>query len=255
MLAIVQARMSSTRLPGKVLKPLLGEPMLIRQVERARRARSLSQVVVATSTDPSDDPLAAACETYGVACERGSLNDVLDRYYRVAASRPGTTTVVRLTGDCPLCDPAVIDQVADVYAKGGYDYVSNTLAPTFPDGLDVEVCSMAALTEAWQRAELPSEREHVTPYLKKGVRFRTFNVVHGTDLSALRWTVDEPEDFAFVSDVYERLHPRNPEFGMQDVLDLLRIRPQLGDVNRGFERDEGYRKSLLEDGTPSPGDR
>lgn len=250
-IAVLQARMSSSRLPGKVLKPLLGAPMLMRQVERARRAKSLDDVVIATSTDASDDVLVAACERHGIAWRRGSLDDVLDRYYGVAKSE-SAATVVRLTGDCPLLDPAVVDRVVETFASGDVDYASNTLLPTYPDGLDVEVMTFAALEDAWRNARLRSEREHVTPYIKTNTKFRRINVTHSEDLSALRWTVDEPSDFVVVERIYERLYPANPAFAMPDVLALLRARPELGDGNRHIGRDEGYRRSLANDGPTTP---
>ena len=160
---LLQARMSSTRLPGKTLKPLAGLPALLRQIERVRRARSITRLTVVTSTDPSDDALATLCGEHGVDVFRGSLNDVLDRFYR-AAQLSQAPHIARLTGDCPLIDPEVIDAVAAFYLQGDYDYASNTVNPTFPDGLDVEFFKFAALEAAWKEAELPSEREHVTPF-------------------------------------------------------------------------------------------
>ena len=156
-LGILQARASSRRLPGKVMKPILGRPMLERQIERLRRARRLDKLVVATSTDPSDDPIAALCRSLAVECFRGSLDDVLDRFYQ-AARRAAPRAVVRLTGDCPLADPAVIDQLIELHARGGYDYTSNTLTRSYPDGLDAEVTQLHCLEAAWREARLPSER-------------------------------------------------------------------------------------------------
>lgn len=246
-LGVVQARVSSTRLPGKVLAPILGEPMLARQLERVKRARRLDEVAVATSTDASDDPLEAVCERAGVACFRGSLDDVLDRF-RAAAEHFGATHVVRLTGDCPLTDPAVVDATVAAHVEGGFDYTSNVDPPTFPDGLDVEVLTARTLETAWREARLPSEREHVTPYVRThGDRFRLGCVSNGEDLSALRWTVDEPRDLAFVTAVYEALYPADPAFGMADVLALLARRPELAELNAHIERNEGMKPSLAAD--------
>jgi len=241
--------MSSSRLAGKVLKPIIGKPMLARQIERIRRARRIDRIMVATSTDLSDDALQEVCTAEGILCFRGSLSDVLDRFYRAAeSSTPAPGHIVRLTGDCPLADPGVIDDLIAFYADGSYDYASNALEPTFPDGLDAEVFSMKALRCAWERAVLPSQREHVTPYLYTPENgFRVGSYKNDTDYSALRWTVDEPQDFEFVKAVYEHLYPANPRFGMQDILHLLARTPELLDLNRHFMRNEGMLKSLKRD--------
>lgn len=246
-LAILQARTSSSRLPGKVLMPILGEPMLFRHIERLKRCREIDQLVVATSTDSSDDALAVACESRGIACFRGSLNDVLQRF--VQAAKPyAPETVVRLTGDCPLADPAIIDDVIRFFRAGNYDYASNCLPPTFPDGLDVEVVRFSCLEDADRRTVLPSHREHVTPFLyARPERYRHGNYAASIDRSKMRWTVDEPRDLEFVRRVYEALYPTKHEFGMDDVLELLARQPELTQVNANFERNEGYQKSLVED--------
>ncbi len=246
-LAVLQARMSSSRFPGKVLRPLLGEPMLFRQIERVRRAGSIDELVVATSSDASDQPLADACAARGITATRGSLNDVLERF--LTAARPfAPEAVVRLTGDCPLADPAVIDAVVARVRAGACDYASNVEPATYPDGLDVEVVRMSALERAHRDARLPSEREHVTPYVRSHPEiFPRANVAHAVDLSHLRWTVDEPADLAFVEEIYRRLYPANPAFGMADILELLDRDPKLADINAGFERNAGMAKSLAED--------
>jgi spore coat polysaccharide biosynthesis protein SpsF len=246
-LAILQARMSSTRLPGKVLQPILGRPLLALQLERVARSRCIDQVMIATSEDASDDPLEALGRELGLLVHRGNLHDVLDRYTQ-AARRVRPATVVRLTGDCPLLDPAVIDEVIGFYADGAYDYASNTIEPTYPDGLDCEVFKFAALERAWLEAKLPSEREHVTPFLKKHPElFRLGSYKSPVDHSALRWTVDEPEDFAFVRRVYEALYPVDPAFTTDDVLALLAREPGLAAINAGNIRDAGYLKSVAND--------
>ncbi len=246
-LAVLQARMSSSRFPGKVLAPLLGEPMLFRQIERIRRARSIDDLVVATSTDESDRPLAEACAARGVKVARGSLGDVLDRF--VTAARPfAPEAVVRLTGDCPLADPAVIDAVVARFRSGAFDYASNVEPATYPDGLDVEVVRMSALVRAHQDACLPSEREHVTPYVRNHPEiFPRANVENPVNLAHLRWTVDEPADLVFVEEVYRRLYPANPAFTTGDILELLDRDPRLADINAGFERNAGMAKSLIAD--------
>jgi spore coat polysaccharide biosynthesis protein SpsF len=247
-LGILQARMSSTRLPGKVLEPILGRPMLARQIERLGRSRRLERLVVATSQAADDDPIAGLCKELGLECARGSLEDVLDRFYQ-AALPFGPGHVVRLTGDCPLADWRLLDDIVDFAIKGGFDYASNTLKPTWPDGLDVEVVTFAALAEAWREAALGSEREHVTPFIhKRPDRFRLGSFEGARDLSTLRWTVDEPADLAFVRAIYERLYPGNPSFATEAILALLEQAPEIGALNARFLRNEGYLKSLAADG-------
>jgi spore coat polysaccharide biosynthesis protein SpsF (cytidylyltransferase family) len=245
-LAIIQARMTSTRLPGKVLADIWGRPLLEHVCARARRARKLDLVVVATTDRPTDDRVAAFCSSAGIPCFRGNEDDVLDRYCRAARAFPGDA-VVRLTADCPLLDPAVIDQVVAAFESGDYDYVSNTLTPTFPDGLDTEVFRREALERAWREARLKSEREHVTPFIWKHTDlFRTHCVRNVEDLSGLRWTVDTPEDLDFVRRLYRHFEPRL-DFGMTDILDALARNPELSRRRASSERNEGYLKSLRED--------
>jgi len=245
--AILQARAGSSRLPGKVLKPLLGRPMLARQIERVRRCARLDELVVATSTHASDDAIEALCRDEGVACFRGSLDDVLDRFH-AAAVQHRADRVVRLTGDCPLADARLIDAVVEHLQRGGYDFVSNALEPTFPDGLDAAVFRTQLLEDAWREATLPSEREHVTLFMRRQAeRYRIGSFKAEVDHSHLRWTVDEPADFEFVAAVYGRLYPGNPAFGFEDILKLLEREPALLEVNRGIERNEGLRRSLARD--------
>jgi spore coat polysaccharide biosynthesis protein SpsF len=238
-LAILQARMSSSRLPGKVLMPILGEPMLARQIERARRAATIDRLVVATSTERSDDPVAALCTRLGVDCFRGSLDDVLDRFCK-AAERYAPEQVVRLTGDCPLIDPEVIDDVVRFHLAGGHDYSSNTLPPTFPHGLDVEIFRAACLAEAGREATSPFQREHVTPFLRRQPqRYRLGDFRHSPDLSALRWTVDNPEDFELVCQIYAALYPSRPNFVLDDIVELFKNNPDLARINARYRRNEG----------------
>ncbi|MGO4153381.1 cytidylyltransferase domain-containing protein [Cupriavidus sp. YAF13] len=246
-MALLQARSSSTRLPGKVLKPLLGEPMILRQIERLRRARNIDRLMVVTSDSASDDELAARCVEAGVEVFRGSLDDVLDRFYSAVRDiRP--QHVVRLTADCPLADPEVIDAVIDFYRDGDFDYASNVLEPTYPDGLDAEVFRFSVLETIWQEASLASQREHVTSFIyQHPERFRLGCLKRESDLSALRWTVDEPSDLEFVTAVYGALYRDNPAFLMADVLRLLAQRPELIEINAGQLRNAGYVKSLVQD--------
>ena len=221
-LAILQARMTSSRLPGKVMAPVLGEPMIGRQVERLRRAKRIDRLVVATSTDPSDDPLATYCESLELMVFRGSLDDVLGRFRAALALHGDAEAVVRLTADCPLTDPELIDRVVEHHHAADADYTSNTLTNrTYPHGLDVEVIKPGALIEAAERAADPYEREHVTPYIyRRPETYRLAGVARHESLAALRWTVDLPADLAFVRDVYARLYPFNPEFGTDAIAAL-----------------------------------
>ena len=206
--AIIQARMSASRLPGKVLEDIGGKPMLVRVVERVEAAKSIDKVVVATSDQPADAAVEALCKERGFSCFRGHENDVLDRFYRAAESigAKAGDTLVRITADCPLMDPAVIDKV--VAAKTpAVDYATNVIRYTYPDGLDVEVFSFDSLARAWKEATDPVHREHVTPYIRTTGKFQVTNVECETDWSKkdYRWTVDEPADLGFVRAVFERL--------------------------------------------------
>ncbi|MGE3540900.1 MAG: NTP transferase domain-containing protein [Candidatus Tectimicrobiota bacterium] len=243
--AIIQARMGSRRLPGKVLLEIAGQPMLWHVVQQARRATALTRVVVATSTAAADDAIEAFCHAAAIHCVRGSEQDVLDRY-RQAADALGAAIIVRLTADCPLLDPAVIDKVVHHFLAGAFAYVSNVDPPTFPDGLDTEVFTYAALHTAWQEATRPSEREHVTPYIRQHPeRFRLGNVQHSPDLSGWRWTVDEAVDLDFVRAVYARLGVE--AFGMHDVCQLLTQQPGLRQMNAHLQRNAGYHHSLRQE--------
>jgi spore coat polysaccharide biosynthesis protein SpsF (cytidylyltransferase family) len=243
--AVIQARMGSTRLPNKVLADLGGKPMLAQVVDRVRHARTIDEVVVATSTAPQDDAIEAFCERGGIACFRGSEEDVLDRYYQ-AAKAFDADVVVRITADCPLHDPRVIDAVVERFDSGRHDYVSNTIDRSYPDGLDVEVFSIGTLARAWREAKWTSEREHVTPYIwKQPALFRIEQVVQPTNLADLRWTVDEPRDLALVREVYRRLG--NRDFTMHDVAALLSDDAALRTMNAGIEANEGYETSLRRD--------
>ena len=244
--AIVQARMGSSRLPGKSLAEIEGKPMLWHVVERVRRARRIDRVVVATSTQPADNAIAEMCRAHNIVCYRGSENDVLDRYYHAARAEKAAR-VVRITADCPLIDPDALDRVVDRFARGDLDYASNAMVRTYPDGLDTEVFSFAALERAWHEASKASEREHVTPYLRSE-KFRTANVVSDSlyPCQHYRWTVDEAEDLEFVRGVYKALREK-PEFGMKDVVELLRDKPELERLTSEVVTNQGYYKSLYQD--------
>lgn len=218
--AILQARMTSSRLPGKVMKLLAGAPMIERQIERIGRAQRLTRLIVATSDDPSDDPLAQHVEGLGVSVFRGSLSDVLGRFAEAARANALGGQVVRLTADCPLADPEVIDACIRLHADSGSDYASNSRKRTYPRGLDVEVFDVEALRRADREANEAYDREHVTPYLYRYGRFSTVDLTQERDENHLRWTVDTPADFAFVEQVYANLYPGKPEFTSDDVRGL-----------------------------------
>ena len=227
-LAIVQARLSSSRLPGKVLLPLAGAPMLVRQIERVRRARRLDALVVATSTDPSDDPLEAELVRAGTTVRRGDLDNVLARFVGVLDTDPADH-VVRLTGDCPLSDPEVIDATIALHLESGADYTNNRYDPVgFPKGQDVEVVRAEALRRAAREAATREEREHVTWGVRNAPQtYRLARLDPPVDEGEVRWTVDTPEDYAFVRHVFEALYPADAAFTSQDVRAFLRGRPDL----------------------------
>jgi spore coat polysaccharide biosynthesis protein SpsF len=242
-LAIVQARVSSARLPRKVLKNIIDMPMLAHQVERLRRAETIDELVIATSDHQEDNAIEDLCREIGVGCFRGSLDDVLKRFYQ-CARQASPEHVIRLTGDCPLADPAIIDRVVRFHLEGDYDYTSNALKPTWPDGMDVEVIRFVCLAAANEEAELPSEREHVTSFIyKRPERYRIGSVTQENNLSSLRLTVDEPADLELVRQIYQHLYPHNPAFGLDDVIRLLATSPELMNLNNQFSRNEGLRRS------------
>ena len=244
--AIIQARMGSNRLPGKSLAPIENRPMLWHVIHRVQRARKVDRVVVATSIAAADDAIAVMCQEIGVPCYRGSENDVLDRFY-TAAREERAAQVIRITADCPLIDPEIIDRVVTRYQRGDVDYASNALVRSYPDGLDTEIFSFSVLERAWREAALPSEREHVTPYLRSG-NFRTANIENDAEpgYNHHRWTVDEPADLEFIREVYKAFRERE-SFGMKDVLQLLEENPDLESLNSGIVSNYGYYKSLFED--------
>lgn len=237
-LAIVQARLGSSRLPGKVLRPVLGQPLLYYQMERLERCENIDEIVVATTKEEKDDPLACYCEEQGWNLFRGDENDVLDRFVKTA-DQYGGDVIVRLTADCPLIDPLIIDHVIDLYLSepGEKIYVSNVIERTFPRGMDVEVFSRDALKEMATQAKSLEEREHVTLYMRdpeNGFEFRS--VTNEDDLSMLRLTVDEEDDFVLVSQIIEHLYPDDPEFGLMEILELLSDHPDWIEINRHVEQ-------------------
>lgn len=241
--ALLQARMSSSRFPGKVLESLGDRPMIVFMVERALRTRRLDEVVVVTSVDPTDDPLAEALERHGIGCFRGDLNDVLARY-AAAAEALEADFVVRLTGDCPLIDPAVIDQVVEMLLDGDVDYASNIDPPSYADGLDVEAFTRDALEAAHAQATTPAEREHVTLWMRSeeaGLRRRCRQGL--VNSSHLRLTVDYPDDLELIRRLIQMVRTEAGSFDHYDLLRCLDAHRELLEINR-HERNEGLTQSL-----------
>jgi spore coat polysaccharide biosynthesis protein SpsF len=231
---IVQARMASTRLPGKIMKEVLGKTLLEHQIERLRRVKQADKLVIATTDHGEEQPIVDLCERLGVDSFRGSEKDVLSRYYG-AATQYGADMVVRITSDCPLIDPAVVDGVIDHFQRrhSEVDYASNTFPElTYPRGMDTEVFSYRALKEAYQEAVDLPEREHVTIFIKRRPeRYRIVNLPYRQDVSRHRWTVDTPEDLELIARILTALYPQNPEFTLEDCLDLLRKHPEWEEIN------------------------
>lgn len=255
-LAILQARMGSSRLPGKVLLDLAGKPMIQHVIERTQRARTLDAVTVATTTDPTDDPVAAFAASRGIFCYRGSLHDVLDRYYQAAKTHQADV-IVRITADCPLIDPEIIDKTVQLVTDNCplTDFSCNRLPPpftrTFPIGLDVEACTFAALERAWRESAEIFHREHVMPFLYEDITlsspqlitdncllstgisprgFRIAQLHHTPDFGNLRWTVDTPEDLAFMREIFAHLNGKT-DFTWYDVLQIVQNHPELSEIN------------------------
>ena len=251
--AIIQGRMTSSRLPGKILADIAGQPMLARVFMRTSRAATVTGTIFATTTDASDDPVAEYCDFSGIPIKRGSLYDVLDRYYQTAKEAKADM-VVRITADCPVIDPVLIDDVVRMLMDEQYDFAANRLPPpwerTYPIGLDVEACTFKALAKAWKEAKEPQHREHVMPYFYEGVELRTvnrqlqtgtsqrgFNIAllhHNTDFGDYRWTVDTPRDLEFIREVYSHFAGRD-DFSWKEVLDLVHDEPGLMEINAGVQ--------------------
>lgn len=228
--AIIQARMGSTRLPGKVLKDLGGETVLARVVTRVRRATLLDEIVVATSVQPADDAIVQECERLSVACFRGDEADVLDRYYR-AAQKFAADSVVRITADCPLIDPELIDAAVRAFLEQTADYATNSLLVTYPPGLDVEVFTAEALACAWRSAKQDYERAHVTPYLYQNPGlFKIVSLTAESDYSNYRWTLDTAEDLEMIRAIYEHFE-QSGSIRWREVLRLMESEPKLAEVN------------------------
>jgi spore coat polysaccharide biosynthesis protein SpsF len=234
--AIIQARMGSTRLPGKVLKDLAGDTVLARVVSRTRRAKLVQQVVVATSDLPADDAIAQECNRLSVACFRGDEADVLDRYFR-AAQQFSADGIVRITSDCPLIDPELIDATVQAFLEGRADYCTNALVVRYPRGLDVEVFTFEALARAEDCAKEAYQRTHVTPYFYENPGlFNIASLTADADYSDLRWTLDTIEDLEMLREIYDRLEGR--DLGWREVLDLIKNTPELARINSSVRQKE-----------------
>lgn len=246
--AVIQARLGSTRLQGKTMMTLRGEPLIGHLIKRIQRSEYISDIIIATTAKEKDDPIVKFAKERNLKYYRGSEDDVLDRFYQAAVAFH-LETIVRVTPDCPMLDPRVTDRVIKAYLSGNYDYVSNSLVPTYPDGFDTEVFSFEVLAQAWRDAKLPSEREHVTAYIVKHPElFKLYNVKKdGEDLSWLRWTVDTQRDYEFVSRIFEKIGKTDDIFYMEDVLKVLEENSELTEINAGIPRNEGYRISLRKD--------
>jgi spore coat polysaccharide biosynthesis protein SpsF len=242
-IAIIQARMSSSRLPGKVLMDICGQPALLREIKRTRRAQSLGQVVLATTTDLQDDPIAEVCRANGIPCFRGHPYDVLDRYYR-AAEFFGAQTVVRLTGDCPLIDPGEIDRTVQAFFTAGADFAANRLPPpwkrTTPIGMDTEVVSFDNLARAWREADQKYAREHVMPFFyEQEGRFNVLLVDHDPDLGRYRLTLDTHEDLVLIREIFAYFGGSD-DFPLAEIIALLNANPAWLAINaqvnhKGFQ--------------------
>ncbi|MEJ2618090.1 MAG: glycosyltransferase family protein [Ignavibacteriaceae bacterium] len=248
---VIQARMGSSRLPGKVLLPLAGKPLLVRMVERVKASKYCGRVVVATTYLDIDDPIIDLCKENSIAFYRGHPDDLLDRHLNVG-KKYNSNAVVKIPSDCPLIDPAVIDKVIKYYLDNytSFDYVSNLHPPTYPDGNDVEIFSMESIEKAWEEAEKGLEREHTTPYFWENPdKFKIGNVVWETELDysmSHRFTIDYKEDYNFISNVYDELYDKNNIFSLNDILKLLNEKPEIYKINEKYVGVNWYRHHLNE---------
>lgn len=238
---INQARMTSTRLPGKILKTVLGKSLLEYQIERLQRVKLADELVIATTTNYTDDPIVELCDRAGVSYYRGSEEDVLARYYE-AAKQHQADVIVRVTSDCPLIDPEIIDHVIQTYFDHQCDYASNSLERTYPRGMDTEVFSFESLSQAYSDAIAKPDREHVTPFLhQQPERFKIIPVLNSENYSHHRWTVDTQEDFDLIKNILEAIYPQQPHFTMEDCLNLLNAHPEWQSINVHIEQKK-YRE-------------
>lgn len=237
---IIQARMTSTRLPGKVLKSVMGKTLLEYQIERLRRVKSVNEIVVATTTNHIDLAIVELCDKLKVACFRGSEEDVLSRFWH-AACVYNADVIVRITSDCPLIDPKLVNEAVHFYQVNvdHFDYISNALEESYPRGMDVEVFSFKVLSEAYKQATMQADREHVTPFIYRNVeRYRIKNILSSRDYSQFRLTVDTIEDFTLIALLLEKLYPINPNFTMEDIIDILENNMKWVGINAHIKQKE-----------------
>lgn len=246
-LIIAQARLGSTRLPGKVMKKVLDKPLLWYLAKRVQQVKTPHKFIIATGETESNQPIIDLAKSLNIDYFIGSEDDVLDRYYQTAKTFKGDV-IVRITGDCPLTDPNIIDKGLDIFLNGNYDYVSNVHPPTYPDGFDLEIFSFKALEIAWKEAKLPSEREHVTPHIwKNPEKFPPRNFEFEVDVHTIRLTVDNLEDFELISIIIKKFHDHWDSFQARDIVKYLIENRELLEINSQLTRNEGYLKSLKED--------
>jgi spore coat polysaccharide biosynthesis protein SpsF len=248
-LIVVQARVSSSRLPGKVLLPILGKSLLFRMIERLKQSKYLAKIIIATSSEPTDDAIEQEANLMDVPCFRGSLDNLLDRHYQ-AALKYEAEIVVKIPSDCPLIDPKIIDKVFDFYFEneGKYDFVSNLHPASFPDGNDVEIMTFDCLKTTWQEASQPFELEHTTPYIWENPKLFSignYTSKNRSDLSMLyRFTIDYQEDYEFIKRVFEELYPKNKAFSCGDIIELLDVKPEIFEINAKYAGVNWYRNHL-----------
>ena len=242
---IIQVRMGSTRLPGKVLKKLNGITVLESLLNQLNYSKLLNDKIIATTSNLEDDVIVNFCKSKEIKCFRGSQDDVLDRYYN-CAKKFSINTILRITSDCPLMDPQVVDDVIDFYLKNSYDYVNNFHKRTYPYGNDVEIFSLKVLEKVWEKATKPSEREHVTPYIYNNPdEFSLGWIENKENLSEFHWTIDRKEDLIFVQNIFKKISKR-PMF-MKDIIDVIKDDPSLLEINKNTNPNEGYLKSIKEE--------
>jgi len=242
---IIQARSGSTRLPNKILMKIQGKETLILEVERLLNSDKIDQIIVATTDSSKDDKVESLIKSYAnpkVSVFRGSEEDVLDRYYQ-AAKKNKIDIIIRITGDCPLIDWEVVNHIVDEFLKGDHDYASNVLTKrTYPRGLDTEVFNFKSLELMWKNCKDKREREHVTTYIRENPnKFKTKNVENKEDLSNLRWTLDENEDFILIKEIFDSLYPKNNKFNMKDILKFLKNNPNLSNINKHIEQKKNIK--------------
>jgi len=243
---IIQARIGSRRFPRKVISKIQGDYMISHIIKRLKYAKFAEQIILATTKKEEDKILLEIAKKENIFLFAGNEKDVLKRYF-LCAKKFDADPIIRITGDCPLCDPKIIQKMIKKFNRKKYDYISNRINPSFPDGLDVEIFSFKALRKAEREAKLKSQREHVTSYIYENKKkFSIFNLKNKKDLSELRWTVDEKKDLQFVKKIYQKMSPKKI-FYMHDVLEVLKKNPEFSKINNNIIRDEGYMISKKND--------